>query len=285
MVARAALLFVPTVLFVLPLTVCAQAAAPAPPVEVEQALRARVTEFFQDFVDGKFRQAINLVAEDTQDAYFSSPKAEYKGFKIEGIDFSDNFAKANVLLTMKQIWKLKAEGFLQDTVVDAPMTTAWKVENGKWVFYQPPPPPDGWVTPMGASQGFRKPDGTTPIPKKLDDATINSEANRVLHLTGVDKDNVTLRSDVASSGKVVFHNGAQGSVSVSLERLPKAPPGLEVKLNRNDLNANQDAIIEVAYDPTKAEGQAPPSGFFVALDVAPFDQRFVVQVLFAASAK
>jgi hypothetical protein len=270
---------------VLPSTVCAQAAASAAPVEVEQALRARVTEFFQDFVEGKYRQAINLVAEDTQDAYFSSPKAEYKGFKIEGIDFSDGFAKANVQLTMKQVWKLKAEGFLQDTVVDAPMSTAWKVENGKWVYYQPPAPPDGWVTPMGPSQGFRKPDGATPIPKKLDDATINSEANRVLHLTGIDKDNVILRPDVASSGKVVFHNGAQGSVSVALERLPKSPPGMDVKLNVNDLNAGQDAIVEIAYDPTKAEGQRPPSDFFVALDVAPFDQRLVIQVVFEAAAK
>lgn len=223
MVARAALLFLPTLLFVVPSTVCAQAPEAAAPVEVDQALRARVTEFFQYFVDGKFRQAINLVAEDTQDAYFSSPKAEYKGFRIERIDFSDNFAKANVQLMMKQVWKLKAEGFLQDTVVDAPMSTAWKVENGKWVFYQPPPPPDGWVTPMGPSQGFKKPDGSTQIPKKLDEATITQEANRVLHLTGVDKDNVTLRADVPSSAKVVFHNGAQGSVSVALERLPKAP--------------------------------------------------------------
>src|SRR5580692_11095665 len=130
MVARAALLFVPTVLFVLPSTAFAQVPAPAAPPEVEQALRARVTEFFQDFVDVKFRQAINLVAEDTQDAYFSSPKAEYKEFRIDGIDYSDNFSKATVRLTMKQVWKLKAEGFLQDTIVDAPMSTAWKVENG-----------------------------------------------------------------------------------------------------------------------------------------------------------
>jgi hypothetical protein len=90
---------------------------------------------------------------------------------------------------------------------------------------------------------------------------------------------------VASSAKVVFHNGAQGSVTVALERLPKAPPGMDVKLNANDLNAGQDAIVEVVYDPTKAEGQAPPSDFFFALDVAPFDQRFVVQVLFEAAAK
>jgi hypothetical protein len=285
MVFRAALLLVPTVLFALPSSVFAQAPVPAAPPEVEQALRARVTEFFQDFVDGKFRQAINLVAEDTQDAYFSSPKAEYKAFKIEGIDYSDNFGKANVQLTMKQVWKLKAEGFLQDTIVDAPMSTAWKVENGKWVFYQPPAPSDGWVTPMGPSQGFRKPDGSTPIPKKLDEATINQEASRLLHLTGVDKDAVTLRTDVASSAKVVFHNGAQGSVSVALEHLPKAPPGLEVKLSKSDLNADQDAVVEVVYDPAKAEGQAPPTGFYFALDVAPFDQRIVVQVLFAATEK
>ena len=71
---------------------------------------------------------------------------------------------------------------------------------------------------------------------------------------------------------------------VALERLSKSAPGLDVKLNRNDLNADQDAVIEVSYDPSNAEGQRPPSGFSFALDVAPFDQRFVVQVVFEAAA-
>jgi hypothetical protein len=279
MAARAALLFVPTALMMLPAVGFSQAPAAQP--EIEQALRARVTEFFQDFVDQKFRQAINLVAEDTQDAYFSSPKAEYKAFKIDWVEFSEGFTKAEVRLTVKQVWKLKAEGFMQDQLVDTPMSTSWKIEAGKWVFYQPPLAADGFVTPMGRSQGFTKPDGSVSMPKKLDEATLNTEADRLLHQTGVDKTSVILSSDKPSTARIVFHNGAQGSVYVTLDGLPKVSSGLNVALDKHDVTGGQDAIVEIGYDPKAAQG-TPATPFELAIDVAPFDQRYVIRVAFQA---
>src|SRR5580704_3639831 len=109
--------------FLIPSAVFAQASSPAAPPEVDQVLRARVTEFFQDFVDGKFRLAINLVAEDTQDFYFASPKLEMVAFKIQAINYSNNFTNAVVNLSVTRVLRLKAEGFLQDTNVDGPMET------------------------------------------------------------------------------------------------------------------------------------------------------------------
>lgn len=67
MAVRTALFLLPAALWLVPAAAIAQTTPPAPP-EVDQALRSRVTEFFQNFVDKKFRQAINLVADDTQDA-------------------------------------------------------------------------------------------------------------------------------------------------------------------------------------------------------------------------
>src|SRR5580658_6041018 len=64
---------------------CAQKPAPtapqppaafkAPP-EVEQALRARVTEFFQFHVEGNFRAAYGMIAEDTKEYYFNTPMGD-----------------------------------------------------------------------------------------------------------------------------------------------------------------------------------------------------------------
>jgi hypothetical protein len=281
MAARNAIILISAVLLI-PAAGFAQIPSPAATPEVDQALRARVSEFFQDFVEGKFRLAINLVAEDTQDEYFSSPKAEIKEFKIDGIDYSDNFTKANVRMTVKQVWKLKAEGFMQDTVVDSPMSTTWKIESGKWVFYHQIQP-DGWVTPMGPSQGFGKPDGTGGIPKKLDDAALTTEAERLLGQSSVDKSQVLLDPDKPSTAKVVFHNGVQGSVDVSLVGVPKIP-GLSAMLDKQAVSAGQDAIVELSYAPAAGQ-QIPPQSFTLAVEVAPFGMHFPVAVIFATPVK
>ena len=53
------------------------------PRQAESALRARVTEFLQYHVDGNFRKAYDMVAEDTKDEYFNSGKAQLESFKID----------------------------------------------------------------------------------------------------------------------------------------------------------------------------------------------------------
>jgi hypothetical protein len=281
MAVRTALFLLPAALLLVPAAVVAQTPSPAAPAEVEQALRTRVTEFFQDFVDGKFRQAINLVAEDTQDEYFSGPKAEIKAFQIDQISYSDDFAKATVTLKVKQVWRMKAEGFMQEMVVDSSMPTTWRIENGKWVFYHHIEP-GSWITPMGPSD-IHKPDGATVMPKSLDSATLNSEAQRILHSTNIDKDTVTLAPDKLSSSKVVFHNGVQGSVSVSVVGVPPFP-GFSAKFEKQDVNAGQDAVLEISYNPP-ADAPSLPNSFTIAVEVAPFNQHFPIQVTIGAPPK
>jgi hypothetical protein len=283
MAARSAFFLVPAALFLTSSASLAQ--TPAPP-EVDQALRVRVTEFFQDFVDGKYRQAINLVAEDTQDEYFSSPKAELKTFKIDQINYSSDFTKAEVQLTVKQVWKLKAEGFLQDQVVDSPMSTTWKIEEGKWVFYHKVDP-NGWLTPMGPSANVRKPDGTPGIPRKLDEATLSAEAARLLDQTGsesgIDKHEVTLPFGGPSSVKVIYHNGAQGSVNISVVGLTTLP-GFSAKFDKPVVDSGKDGILEISYTPP-AGLASPPAPFTIAVDVEPFSRQYPLDIIFSTVAK
>jgi hypothetical protein len=285
MAARTVFL-VPATLLLTSIASLAQTPSPVAPADVDQALRARVTEFFQDFVDGKYRQAINLVAEDTQDEYFSSPKAELKSFKIEQIDYSTDFTKASVQLTVKQVWKLKAEGFLQDQVVDAPMSTTWRTEQGKWVFFHKVDT-NGWLTPMGPSAPVRRPDGSPVIPQKLDDATLGAEAARLLSQTGsesgVDKREVTLSYNRPSSVKVVYHNGAQGSVNISLVGLTNLP-GFSAMFDKPVVDSGKDGILEISYTPSP-DLQSPPRAFTIAVDIAPFGREYPIDVRFVADAK
>ena len=57
----------------------------APP-HVDEALRTRVSQFLQAHVDGKFRNAIDLVADNSKDFYFAMEKRKYLSFEIVKID-------------------------------------------------------------------------------------------------------------------------------------------------------------------------------------------------------
>src|SRR5271154_6960023 len=60
--------------------------APAP---VDEALRARIDKFYGAFIEGKFKDAYLLVADDSQDQFFALPKKQYKVCQIIRINYSE----------------------------------------------------------------------------------------------------------------------------------------------------------------------------------------------------
>jgi hypothetical protein len=103
----------------------------APP-DVEEALRARITAFYQAHVDRKFRQADDYVAKDTKDFYYEANKPGYLAFEIGKIVYSDNFTKARAIVNCKISFPLPGFG---DGPVMAPVPSTWKVEDGQWYWY------------------------------------------------------------------------------------------------------------------------------------------------------
>src|SRR5260221_234676 len=73
-----------------------------PPADVDQALRARIQEFYQFQVKGDFRRAEALVAEDTKDFYYSANKTKYLSTEISRIQYSDNFTRAKATILCEQ---------------------------------------------------------------------------------------------------------------------------------------------------------------------------------------
>jgi hypothetical protein len=270
MTIRAAVLLLPMVAF-----------GQTPPADVDQALRARATEFFQDFVDGQYRKAYALVAEEAQEEYFASPKAELKEFKIDNIQYNDEFTEAVVKLIVKRV--LKFQG--QEMVPEVPMNTTWKIENGKWVWYNKVLP-NTWVTAMGPSDVTavsRKPDGTiTGLPDKLDQAMVDAVGMKILQQqSGLDKSEVTLSAGQASSDTVIFHNGAPGSVALELRGVPDIP-GFGAKLDKREVNFGESVALHLQYDPDANQGPSAtvPGPATLTLVVQPFQQKLVVQVTF-----
>jgi len=263
---------VPAALIFLPLVVAAQ----TPPRQVDRALRARVNEFFQYHVDGNFRKAYEMVAEDTKDYYFATQKVRFKSFKIENIKYSDHFTRAEVDISSERFVELPPP--IRETVMPSRMKTTWKIENGKWVWYDLSRPTS--ITPMGPSDpNTLRSRGSSPAMPDVSPATMQARANAILKGNSApDKSELVLPVDKTSSEQIVFHNGEQGSVKISLDSGAR-PAGLTAELDKTDLNAGENALIKIHFDPQNTT--APPARFTLRIIMEPFSKVFPITIRFA----
>ena len=260
MLARFTLVF-------LPLCLLAQEPSATPPPEVDRALRERVTQFFQAHVDGAFRKSYELVADEFKDFYFAGYKQRYKSFTIESIRYFDNSTRAKVLLNTEVEWEMR----LQKAVAKVQTTASWKLQDGKWMWYDDPKDRKLPIQAPGTPGEIpRTADGTPQLPS-LNPQDLEAAAQAQLKATTLDKSEVTLSSK-ASSDKVVLHNGAPGFVNLTLEKLPPVP-GLTVVLDKAQVGPNGDATVKIACQPC-----APTEPVTVNLTVEPFGRRFPVLV-------
>jgi len=198
-----------------------------PPADVDQALRARMNEFYQDHVEGKFRQAEALVAEDTRDFFYSGNKPKYLSFEIRRIDYSEGYTRAKATVLCEQY--VLMPGFT-DKPLKVPVPSTWKLVDSQWYWYVDPEllrqSPFGKLTAGagGSSNGIR-------IPRA-------EEMNFIFSQVKADKTAVSLKA--GESDQVTISNSAQGQMSISILG---APPGVEVKLDRMDLKSGEKAVL------------------------------------------
>jgi hypothetical protein len=242
-----------------------------------------VTQFFQYHVGTINRKAIDLVAEDTKDFYFSSGKVQFVAAKVTGMTFSKDMQKASVQLETTQ--NMQVQQF--STMVTTPVVTNWKLEEGKWVFFLDVQMMARAATPMGESaapaQGklvaepLTNPDGTLNIPKDFaEPERVAAQAQAILALAGTDKEAVTFIAGKAGEDVVNFHNGFNGQVSLQLTGDPRLP-GLKITLDKPSLFAAEDAHIRIAYDPT-AGGSLVATEYMLRLNLIPFNQEYPIRV-------
>ena len=203
-----------------------------PPLEVDQALRARINEFYDLHVKKQFRKAEELVAEDTKDFFYSHDKPAYLSFEVKDIKYSDNFTKAKATVLCEQ--RVMFPGFA-DKPVKFPIPSTWKVENGKWVWYVDlealRQSPFGKMT-AGPEAGKST---ATGLP-----ATIPNDFNFVLKQVKPDKDSLELKP--GETGQVTIANGAPGPMKVVIADKPE---GIEAKLAKEELQAGEKVALTV----------------------------------------
>ena len=250
-------------------TLLAQAPKPtdvfekAPP-EIDSALRANIDKFFQSHVEGKFRQAEEVVAEDSKDFFYNMEKQRYLGYEIVKINYSENFTKATVITAVEVEWRTARMGVMR---VKPPMTTLWKVENGKWVWYVVPQ--KDWETPWGKMKPG--PDD----PQKVAEMFKGVSLTDVVRKVQVDKGQIRLSSFQPSKGEATLSNEMPGEVRIRMSAPPI--PGLVTKIDKTTLQAGEKAHITVDYNPPTKE---PKSLQQISLYAEPINQTFRIDLIF-----
>jgi len=228
-----------------------------PPAGVEDALRARVTEFYQDHVDSKFRAAEGLVAEEIKDFFYSGNKPHYYSFEIREIKWLDSqFTHARVTTQVEQT--IPVAGFM-DKPVKIPLNSEWKLENGKWCW---------WVdlnasreTPFGKLPPLSAAASADPNAKLEMPSTSHDFENMIK----ADRTEVALKA--GASATVTIASAAPGPVSLSVVSIT----GVEASFDHSDLPAGGKAVLTLRATSGK------PAGKVVVL-VNPFNMSIPIQI-------
>lgn len=237
-------------LLILPVLAFGQQGQQAP-AGVEDELRARVSAFYQNFVDGSPRKAEAFVAEDTKDFYYNAQKLQFESFRIEKVTFSDNFTKASVLV----VGKAKRTMAGQSVVMDMPQDTHWKIEDGKWCWTYHPE--DYCLTPMcGKTPPPASGAGPVPQPKDLTPEGVRKAGEEILkeQRVSLDKDSITMRNDQVNDAEVVLTNGSVSYVQVGING--PMVRGLTAKFEKETVPGKGKAVLKFHYDPSDKAGPA-----------------------------
>ena len=236
--------------------------ADQPPPGVDQALRARITEFFQDHVDGKFRQAEALVAEDTKDYYYSTGKPKYLSFNIQQITYSNSFTRAKALVICEMF--VVMPGFT-DKPLKVPIGSDWELIDGQWYWHVDSDAllktPFGKMAagPSGGATGGAGAGGGISIPTA-------EQMQYIFTQVKADKQAVDLKP--GESAQVTITNTATGLMDISVKGDVK---GVDAKLDTATLKSGAKAVLTIHADASAIPGKlvilVEPTGQIIPIQV------------------
>ncbi|HUS06333.1 MAG TPA: hypothetical protein VMZ52_08560 [Bryobacteraceae bacterium] len=244
----------------------------APPA-VDAALRERVAKFFQAHVDGKFRAADEMVAEDSKDVFFAMEKTRYLSYELVGIKYSENFTKATVITALEMKARSARFGNMN---VKPPLTSLWKFEKGDWYWYVIPR--KEWETPFGVMK--KGPDGVAGAPAapppSLLDAFKGVSVDQVLRQVKVSTQEIRLSSSEPGEGAVTVENNMPGPISLKLDQ--PSLKGLAASLDKTQLGSKESARVVIKYSPATKEAK---TATVLNLEVSPTGQIIPLRITFA----
>ncbi len=209
----------------------------APP-EVEQALLDRVNQFYTLYQQSKFRQAEALVAEESKDRYYRMAKLPVRQFRVETIDWAEDFQSAKVLVACHAISTRTAAQALW-----VPVTSSWKHIDGQWYMEIP----KRETSPFGP-MAFSDPSKFTPEPfRRPTPEAVTAGGYRI------DQDRLVFPKQATGIiGRTVkISNHMPGNLPLEVEPLRLA--GVATILSTPLIGPSGHGTLQVNYDPAVAQ--------------------------------
>lgn len=249
----------------------------APPA-VDEALRARVNQFYGAFIAGKFKEAYLLVADDSQDKFFEIDKSQYKSCEIIKINYEDKFTKATVITSCKSEWNW--HGVVTPTTF--PLTSTWEVIDGQWFWHYMKP--TIMPTPFSPTGFIPVPPDTTEARASLALNNIPGAAKNILAKVGISKSSAQLIGNQESHDLIHVRNDMPGEVTLSLEK--PSIPGLNIGLAKTKLEAHEQTEILFDWTPEYAAAvKGLRARASVRLHVEPTNQVFPINIVFESGTR
>jgi hypothetical protein len=235
----------------------------APPA-VEEALKERVGKFNDAQLAKKYRQADDLVAEDSKDAFFGADKLNCKSWQYVKATYTDKFTNAKVLFTCDATMSHAG----QHIPVKIPMTSTWKIVDGQWFWYLVPS--EVMLTPWGNMKGGPE------MNAKADARAVRiPKPEEILNQIKLSKTAVDLSGFSESSDEVTVTNGTPGAITLNL--LHDVLPGLEAALSGKELKPGESATVSIKFKPS---GRIPPPVMDLGVSVDPFNHLLTIRIRF-----
>lgn len=240
------------------------------PAGVEEAARARVTQYFTFQMEGKFRQAEALVCEAGRDAYYDMEKTRWKSFEIVKTSFEDGFRSASNVVLLGTVLNTP-QGPLN---AKYPYSSTWKLEQGDWCFYIDPVRATTRETPFGKMKAGPEsgPDngGRQVMPSQDQVVSMLKRGVRAF------PNRVSLSSFESSSARVEIVNSLDGAVDLEVTFPPRQ--GLTVELRSSKLAAGESTELHFNYSP---RDKSPKPRLQLEIRVSPSGVTIPVVVDFA----
>ncbi len=246
----------------------------APP-DVDNALREKVTYFYDMHVQGKYRQADAVVHEDSKDVFFGAEKIKMRGFKIVSINYEEGFQRAKVVADIDTEFYFVGFGKMD---VHRPVVSSWaRDDKGQWWWTVEKT--SARETPFGRMNPG--PDGDPA--KKID----GEDLGKLIEARGIkvadlksrvkaDKDSIELLSHKPSNGEVNILNDFDGPIEISMQA--DDFPGVVFALDQTKVEAGQKAKLTVHCRPV---GTAKKPDLRALLIIEPLGKTIPIKVTFA----
>ena len=228
---------------------------PKAPKEVDDALRARIKQFYDYHVQGKYRLAEPLVAEESKDDFYALAKPDLHSFQIANIEYTDNFTKAKVTILGAMPVSFPMAGM---KVMDVPFASYWEIQNGVWCYYFNKVA--ARQTPFGELKEAPKEYKAGTAPSISVPASPEEASRMIAQLQSalkVDHTHVDLAPGKSETVKVTNTLPGPVSLSVDCPDRPLAKTGITATFDKKNLKGNDSATLTFTADASTPAGLIP----------------------------